>query len=189
MASQQDYASVQRLLADAHAVAEAAEAHGTLAGALCAAPGYRLEDWLAEILPEGVAPGAAGEVLAAVFRHTRAALSGDELALELLIPDDDQPIGQRTEALALWCNGFLYGLGTNGAGDPGRIGGDAGEVVRDFTEISRAGVDDADGTEANEEALAQLVEFVRLGVQLVCEELGALRPAEPPPPPASHSVH
>ena len=30
-----------------------AEAHGTLAGALCALVPYRLEDWLAEILPEG----------------------------------------------------------------------------------------------------------------------------------------
>ena len=188
MASPHNYEHLQRLLGSSHAVAEAAEAHGTLAGALCAAPGYRLADWLAEILPEGAVPAAAGSELASLYEETRSALLGSELELQLLLPDDDQPIAARTEALALWCNGFLYGLGTNGAGDPAALPGDAGEVVRDLTEISRAGVEDADGPEANEEALAQLVEFVRLGVQLVCEELGVLQPV-PPAPPGSASLH
>jgi uncharacterized protein YgfB (UPF0149 family) len=49
-----DYWQIQRSLAAAHAMADAAEAHGTLAGALCALVPYRLEDWLSEILPEGV---------------------------------------------------------------------------------------------------------------------------------------
>lgn len=190
MASQADYDQIQRLLIDAHAHAEAAEAHGTLAGALCAAPGYRFEDWLAEILPEGAASPAIEAILARLFDETRDALLGGDLDLQLLVPDDEQALRERTEALALWCNGFLYGLGTNGSGDPAALPGDAGEVVRDFTEISRAGVNDADGLEANEEALAQLVEFVRMGVQLVCEELGALRPPTSSPPPAgSTSIH
>lgn len=190
MASQADYDQIQCLLVDAHAHAEAAEAHGTLAGALCAAPGYRFEDWLAEILPEGAASAAIEAILGRLFDETRDALLGGDLDLQLLVPDDEQALASRTEALALWCNGFLYGLGTNGSGDPAALPGDAGEVVRDFTEISRAGVDDADGLEANEEALAQLVEFVRMGVQLVCEELGVLRPpASPPPPAGSTSIH
>jgi uncharacterized protein YgfB (UPF0149 family) len=185
-----NYDQLQRLMHDAHAHAEAAEAHGTLAGALCAAPGYRLEDWLAEILPDGAAGADAEAELAKLFDETRSALLEAQLELQLLIPDDDQALASRTEALALWCNGFLYGLGTNGSGDPAELPGDAGEVVRDFTEISRAGVDDADGPEANEEALAHLVEFVRMGVQLVCEELGVLRaPAPPPPPVGSTSIH
>ena len=188
MASTHNYDLFQRLLGDSHAVADAAEAHGTLAGALCAAPGYRLEDWLAEILPEGAIPAATGSELAFLYEDTRTALLGSDLDLQLLLPDDEQSLAARTEALALWCNGFLYGLGTSGAGDPAALPGDAGEVVRDLTEISRAGVEDADGLEANEEALAQLVEFVRLGVQLVCEEIGALRPI-PPAPPGSASLH
>jgi uncharacterized protein YgfB (UPF0149 family) len=188
VATQPDYDDFQNLLHDAHALAEPAEAHGTLAGALCAAPGYRFEDWLAEILPEGVSPGAAASRLAQLFDETRSALLEAQLDLQLLIPDDEQPLGERTEALALWCNGFLYGLGTNGSGDPADLPGDAGEVLRDFTEISRAGVDDADGPEANEEALTQLVEFVRMGAQLVCEELGVLRAPQPPGGPPT-SIH
>jgi uncharacterized protein YgfB (UPF0149 family) len=74
----------------------------------------------------------------------------------------------------LWCTGFLYGLGTSAA-DPQRLPGELGEIVRDLTEITRADVDTRDTREANESALAELVEFVRVGVQLVFDELGALR--------------
>ena len=182
MASFNNYAQIQRLIADSRAVAEAAEAHGTLAGALCATGAYRLEDWLAEILPEGLAADSAAiPSLRDIYDETRTALSGTQMQFELLMPDDQSPIELRTEALRLWCNGFVYGLGTSGAPDPERLPGDAGEIVRDLAQIMRAGVDEREGTEANEAALAELVEFVRVGVQVVFEELGALRQPSPPP--------
>ncbi len=181
MASFSNYAQIQRLMAASGAVAEPAEAHGTLAGALCATGAYRLEDWLAEILPEGVAPDAAATLLRDIYDETRAALNDTQMQFELLMPDDEEPIEQRTEALTLWCNGFVYGLGTCGAPDPERLPGDAGEIIRDLAQFMRAGVDQGEGPEANEVALAELVEFVRVGVQVVFEELGALRQPSPPP--------
>jgi uncharacterized protein len=177
-----NYAQIQRLMAACRAVAEPAEAHGTLAGALCTAGGYRLEDWLAEILPEGAdSDAAAVPGLRGLYDETRAALAGTQMQFQLLMPDDDAPIEERTEALTLWCNGFVYGLGTGGAPDPEGLPGDAGEIVRDLAQIMRAGVDEREGMEANEEALAELVEFVRVGVQVVFEELGASRQPAPPP--------
>jgi uncharacterized protein len=175
-----NYAQIQRLMSESRAVSEPAEAHGTLAGALCATGVYRLEDWLAEILPEGAVPGKAAPLLRGVYEQTRAALSGTQMQFELLMPDDDEPIERRTEALTLWCNGFVYGLGSSGTPDPEHLPGDAGEIVRDLAQIMRAGVDEREGLEANEAALAELVEFVRVGVQVVFEELGTLRQAPPP---------
>ena len=61
------------------------------------------------------------------------------------------------------------------------------EIVRDLGEITRAGVDASDSQEANESALAELVEFVRVGVQLVFDELQTLRDHEQRPP--RHSLH
>jgi uncharacterized protein YgfB (UPF0149 family) len=55
------------------------------------------------------------------------------------------------------------------------LNGDVGEIVRDFTEISRATGDDADADDANEQAYAELVEFIRVGAQVVFEELLPLR--------------
>ena len=56
-----------------------------------------------------------------------------------------------------------------------RLNGDVGEIVRDFTEISRATGDDADADESNEQAYAELVEFIRVAAQVVFEELLPLR--------------
>jgi uncharacterized protein YgfB (UPF0149 family) len=183
VALQSNYAQIQRLMSECRAVTEPAEAHGSLAGALCATDEYGVEDWLAEILPEGTVPEETAVLsLRGLYEATRAALTDTQMQFDLLMPDDDEPIERRAEALTLWCNGFVYGLGSGGAPDPERLPGDAGEIVRDLAQIMRAGVDEREGIEANELALAELVEFVRVGVQVVFEELSALRqplPARP----------
>ena len=183
VARNSNYAQIQRLMSECRAVTEAAEAHGSLTGALCASDSYGMEDWLAEILPEGARPQEAAIAgLRKLYEATRAALLGTQMQFELLIPDDEEPIEQRAEALTLWCNGFVYGLGSGGAPDPERLPGDASEIVRDLAQITRAGVDERESAETNETALADLVEFVRVGVQVVFEELGALRHPRPQRP-------
>ncbi len=173
--NQPEYAHVQQLLAQARSVADAAEAHGTLAGCLCGAAGYRFEDWLHEILPEGRAEPAVTATLHALYAATARALLEPDLSFELLLPADAQSLDARTAALAEWCQGFLYGLGSGSIPDASRLPGDAGEIVRDFAEITRAGVDQRQEEESNENAYAELVEFVRVGVQLLFEELAAAR--------------
>ena len=175
-----DYDHVQQLLVQERSLADAAEAHGTLAGCLCAAQGYKVEDWLREILPEGRAAPQTTAVLEELYTATAGALLQPDMEFELLLPADEQPIELRTAALAQWCQGFLYGLGAGAVPDASELPGEVGEVVRDFIEISRAGVDATQGEESNEAAYAELVEFVRVGVQLLFEELGALRPPAAP---------
>jgi uncharacterized protein YgfB (UPF0149 family) len=175
------YHQIQLLLAQERSLADAAEAHGTLAGCLCGASGYRFEDWLREILPEGRAGAAATAMLQELYTATAAALLQPDMEFELLLPDDEQPIDVRTAALAQWCQGFLYGLGTGAIPDASQLPGDAGEIVRDFVEISRAGVDPEQDEESNESAYAELVEFVRVGAQLLFEELAAARRPTPSP--------
>jgi uncharacterized protein YgfB (UPF0149 family) len=158
-----DYRQVQSLLTQERSLADAAEAHGTLTGCLCAAAGYRCEDWLREILPEGRAAATA------------AALLQPDMEFDLLLPADDELLNERTEALAQWCQGFLYGLGAGAIPDASELPGEVGEIVRDLLEISHAGAGPEQDEEANESAYAELVEFVRVGVQLLFEELASTR--------------
>jgi hypothetical protein len=169
---------LQRVLVRSHALTDAAEAHGTLVGSLCATR-CTLTDWLVEILPEGRADALAAERLRAVFESTAGALLQGTLSFAPLLPADDAPIGDRTLALGEWCQGFLYGLGAGAAvPDPASWNGEAAEVLRDMTEITKVDVDPADDPESNETAYAELVEFVRVGVQLLYDHLQPLR--EPP---------
>jgi uncharacterized protein len=180
------YTEIQRVLTEERSLADAAEAHGTLAGCLCAAIGYRFEDWLLEILPEGEAQPGSRQTLRDLYADTAGALEGPEMGFELLLPEDEQPIDARTAALAQWCQGFLYGLGTSVVQDESGLPGDIGEIVRDLTEITHVAVDAEQSAESNESAYAELVEFVRVGVQLVFDELGPLRDQPGPPDVSLH---
>jgi len=173
--NQPQYTEIEQLLSAQRSLTEAAEAHGTLTGSLCALADFGFQDWLREILPDGRAEADAADTLYGLYTTTAAALEATDMEFEPLLPSDAQPLEVRTAALALWCQGFLYGLGSGSIPDAGGLPGDVGEVVRDLTEITRAGVDDEQGEDSNEGAYAELVEFVRVGVQLVFEELAPVR--------------
>lgn len=174
-----DYSDIQQLLLAQRSLADAAEAHGTLAGGLCATAEYRFEDWLREILPEGRAEPAADAELRSLYAATAGSLVETDMQFEPLLPTDAQPIAARTAALAEWCQGFLYGLGAGSIPDAARLPGEVGEFVRDLAQITRAGVDAEQSEDSNESAYAELVEFVRIGVQLLYEELAPARRAPP----------
>jgi uncharacterized protein YgfB (UPF0149 family) len=164
------------VLATAGGLADAAEAHGSLCGALCAVSPYKMQDWINEILPDGSALSEeSAAMIERVFTATASSFGEQGMQFEPLLPDDDQPLNGRANALALWCTGFLYGLGAGYSSDLEALSGDVGEIVRDFTEISRATGDDAEGDESNEQAYAELVEFIRVAAQVVFEELLPLR--------------
>jgi uncharacterized protein len=169
----QDFEDV---LATAGSLSDAAEAHGSLCGALCSVSPYRMQDWVNEILPDGTAlSDESAAMLERVFTATANSFGEQGMEFEPLLPDDEQPLNGRANALALWCSGFLYGLGSGHISDLEALNGDVGEIVRDFTEISRATGDDADADESNEQAYAELVEFIRVAAQVVFEELLPLR--------------
>ncbi len=174
--SQPDYRTIESRLDESRALTDLPEAHGTLAGAFCASNAVALQDWLREVFPEGVAGSAEGE-MHAVFEWTRHVLANGQMEFALLLPDDDRPIEERAAALGEWCQGFLYGLGSTPIPDIDSLSPEVGELVRDLTAITQLSVDEAESDDNNEEALAELVEFVRVGVQLLFDELAPFRNA------------
>ena len=182
---QANYAEIQNALTEEHSLTDAAEAHGTLTGSLCSASGYRFEDWLCDILPEGEARPPNATLLREFYRSTAGALLAPAMGFDLLLPADGRPIIERAGALALWCQGFLYGLGLGVLRDSSRMPGEVSEIIEDVTEIGCAAVDTSQSEESNEAAYAELVEFLRVSVQVVFEELAPLREPSPVSPGAS----
>ncbi len=167
------YDIVQQVLGPA---AGAGEAHGTLVGLLSAAaddlPGSWIVNTFADATEDTSFPSAADqEVLTALFEDTRAALMGDEMAFGPLLPDDEEPLGDRISALGGWCQGYLYGLAVRGLKDFRELPDDVREILGDLAQIAQAGPDDDDDDEGGEQAYAELVEYVRVGVQWVFDQL------------------
>ncbi len=160
----------------------AAEGHGCLVGALCTAPSYTFERWLDELV---VISGDEDvnlrddSALHLLFDDTHSALTGVAMEFVPLLPDDDEPLEARASALAQWCQGFLYGFGTGNPVPSDYLKGTVEEVLRDITHIARASVDVGAASEEEEVSYAEIVEYVRAGVQLVHEELAPVRDADP----------
>jgi len=177
------YSLCSRALAHARSDLGAAECHGLLCGLLCSVDEQAPQRWLEEVLgPEVRIQNAReecrGELIRMLTDTVRTLCSG-QCDFVPLLPDDTTRIGARSEALAEWCSGFLYGIGS--AEDlRARLSKDALEVLSDFSEVSRL-TGDAEDSESSEADYSEIVEYMRVGVMLIFEELrgGPLERGEP----------
>lgn len=87
----------------------------------------------------------------------------------LLMPGDDEPTAERAESLADWARGFALALLRGGELKPESFSGDSAEVVQDLLKISEA--EPGEDPEEDERALVEIEEYIRVGVQLMFEEL------------------
>jgi len=169
------YDHAARLLHEAGVTTGAAEAHGIITGVLCAPQGAGVA-WQELVLGREAgknreAPEALAELLAAMHRSAYAHLSGVECDFVPLLPGDDHSLAEQIEALTDWCRGYLFGLYAGGVKESQKLPDDAGEVVRDITRLSEAELDGSLADEEEARALVEIVEYLRVGVQLVFEEL------------------
>ena len=187
-----DFASIDQLFQQRGLSLDPAECHGSLCGLLCASDAVKGAAWVNQVLAgslnlpvtdtpplQGSAEGKDHTLLLILYKDTAGHLDDPEYGFSLLLPDDDAPLAQRVEALSHWCEGFLFGLSLGGIQDQTTLPGDSHEVLRDFVEISRLGHGESDDGNEGETAFAEIVEYVRMAVMVVYEELRPLRAARP----------
>ena len=181
MAERPEFRSLQQALSLAEAELLAAESHGMLCGMYCAAGNVALEPWLKQVFEvldfDTTAIRDACQLLVGLHENTKQQLNDTEVAFELLLPDDGASLAERTEALAEWCHGFVYGLAAGGLKRETKLPADTAELIADMVAISRAGLDETEADETDEDAYMQLCEYVRMGVLLITEELQPVMPA------------
>jgi len=161
---------------------DAAQTHGLLSGRLAIAGSESGFEWLTQVL-EGTDPGdelrsECEVMLSTLFETTYRQLSERQSEFEPLLPDDQDGTSVRAAALARWCEGFLHGLVSSEHGDAlrERLSGEPlADIIKDMLQITRATVDESSDDEANEEAYAELVEYLRVAAQLTYEELAEFR--------------
>lgn len=159
----------------------ASDLHGSLTGYLCGGGIASPRNWLQrlELEPDPAATTAARmELLERLFRDCRAQLDVAGFTFEPLLPDDDDPLTERAEALVQWCRGFLGGLGLAGINAQRGLSEDAGEILRDFATIASSSFEYEDAEE-DENALTEVLEFIRVSVLLLHAELAAAAASAP----------
>lgn len=166
----------------------AAECHGALTGLLCGDGAADRHDWTHALPADESRPHAlseeAGAAVKSLGEETARMLDGVEMNFAPLLPDDAEPLEERAAALRAWCQGFLYGFGLTFA--PGRqqtLPDDVSEILGDVSEIASRELEATSGDPADETAYVEIVEYVRVGVQVIFD---TLHPAAPGTGPVLH---
>ena len=169
------HAQLGELLAALRFGVDPSDLHGSLTGYLCAGGHADAGDGLAALRIEvDAAEAAAGsEPMRRLVRECSAWLDDPELGFEPLLPAADTPVDVRADALVEWCRGFLGGIGLAGAAGAGDVSPDCAEILRDFGTIAASHFEYSD-SEEDESALAEVIEFIRVGVLLLHNELTEL---------------
>ncbi|MBK1733730.1 hypothetical protein CKO15_00215 [Halorhodospira abdelmalekii] len=179
MAWQERYEATTEVLTAVGGCVGAAESHGMLCGMLATGKEVTQADWIAEVLrntqPHGTEARACLETLTLLYDETATGLAAEDFDFQLVLPADGAPLSDRTQALASWCNGFLFGLGRNRPDREEAVWPrEVHEALGDMAEIARLTGEPTAAVEVDEEeeeAYTELVEYVRIAVLLCREQL------------------
>ncbi len=187
-----DISQLDELLITVDSALGASESHGALCGMLCAQGSTEAAQWMLHVLGEHDESSKAlrdvGQKLLKMHQLSTEQMNDSNIEFELMLPDDNDELEDRVEALGIWCQGFVYGLALGGIKEDTELPEDSKEIIKDVIEISRAGyvvdeeaeiaVADENNSEEDEIAFMEVSEYVRMGILLVYEELQPLQSSQ-----------
>lgn len=172
------------------------EVHGLCCGLLCSMSSAAAKTrWFTEVLDtasltaDSVSQKAAElKQLDEWFSVTLASINDTDLDFYPCLPEEDSPVKFRLQALSDFCSGFTYGIGLSGAARGNKpLPADTREIIDDFqaidaiddlhTSAESGDVTDSDSN-TQESMYNELLEYVRVGVLLVLEELRPVTPVK-----------
>lgn len=158
-------------------MASAAELHGLIAGMLSAgmqADAGIMLPVLHDFLNDGQAVNAELKAqIGLLIAETSSQLKDEELGFALLLPNDDEALPERLEALVEWAQSFLVGFAIS-QHNLSVCSADVREAIEQLTEVTRIDVytqDDSSDAE-NEESYFLVLEHVRVLVMTCFNEVG-----------------
>lgn len=149
------------------------ELHGLLVGHLAA--GARLQESMLlqtakELMDTDTLSHDSTKVtFVALYEASCQALEGFDLDFTLLLPDDDNEISQRAEALGRWCQSFLSGFGLYGKHTDASLSSEAKETLNDLGQIAQISAE-LEELDENESDLMEVQEYVRMAVLMLFTE-------------------
>ena len=108
-----------------------------------------------------IAAAVQGQLHAATARE----LEDRDFGFELLLPDAGASLFERSGALFDWCRGFVGAFGL-AAGHAPKLSEEGEEALADLVRLAAAAPEE-DGDEEDEQALAEIEEFVRVAALLL----------------------
>jgi len=183
----------------------AGQVHGLLCSRLTTSGSDGATKWFAQVLEETDANNAlraeCKTMLDNLCAVTWRQLVERQSEFTLLLPDDQDSAALRATAMGQWCEGYLHGLVSEKHSDDlnKQLAAEPmADIIKDMLQITRATVaeneneneDEGEDEDKEEGAFSELVEYLRVAVQLAYEELADFRePDEDSPANDSDTLH
>ncbi|PHM74353.1 YecA family protein [Xenorhabdus kozodoii] len=164
-----NYQSFDEILHQQSVALTAAEMHGLISGLLCSGNHNNQDSrWLAlvhDLANDGLAfSQVLVQPLRALYETTFELLDDSHFTFHLLLPDEEAGVFECADALAGWVNHFLLGLGV--ANPKLTEKPELKEIITDLRNIGMLGYDESEDQEELSQALEEVLEYVRVAVQL-----------------------
>lgn len=187
-----DYADTYQAMRRAGLTVAPSEAHGIAAGMIAGDIADPLAHWsetlYAELDPNDVHAQECRAMLDQLFEATGAAMRDIGFGFHLWLPPESvvEAGYDLVSALRDWAQGFLYGLGLAGAAAVEKaLSPEGREALCDFYEISRLQAAEAELGEEEQQAVAEIEEYMRVAAMLINEDMHRREPTGE----ASREVH
>lgn len=169
-----DYIQSQLILEKQGIFVSPSEVHGTIAGLLACGLNIEESDYLAmlsDVFNDGLSFNNESKALfASMYSHVVSSFNSKEHQFELFLPNEDETLLDKANALVSWVAGFLLGFGLKQK-DYGAMSADVKEVINDFSEITKLDTDFGE-EEEDQQAFHEIVEYVRVSALLCFAEMG-----------------
>jgi len=163
------YAELSRALSKTTLKLHPSQVHGLICGVLTGnLSGNPVWE---ELVTGDKETGASHELLQSLYDSSAKQLDEFLFELQLLMPSEKEPLPERAEALTLWCQGFLTGLKVANVQIINREPGDVTEAINDMIEVAKMNYEEVVASEEDEAAYVELVEYVRMAVILIYQDL------------------
>lgn len=163
------YTELDRALSETTLKLHASQVHGLITGLLCGKESKAAT--FEELVTGNKEAGETHELLQTLYDATKKQLVDFLFEFQIIVPSDANDLAERAEALTLWCQGFLTGLKLAEVQLIDREPSDVTEVIDDLIQIAKMNYEEVVASEEDEEAYVELIEYVRMGVIMVYQDL------------------
>ena len=138
------------------------ELHGVMCGYLCAGATKNDPDLRRAAL-----------ALFGVYAISQQQMGSFDFQFQLLLPDENDPLAERAQALSEWCEGFTQGITLAGIDYNQLQEEDAQEALQHLTEFAQLDYHALQIEEEDEHALMEVSEYARMAVLHIHVDLQA----------------
>lgn len=170
------YLSIEETLQILQIPLTAAECHGLMCGLYCTS--INCDAILANLYAQSDQDDTKDPLietsrydLQELCQMTAHQFSDANFGFQLLIPNDEQSLAERSAAIGLWCQGFISGLGEGNIDIEQDFKSELQELIADLTEIGKIDNDSINNDEEDEVNFTELVEYVRIAALTIHADL------------------